>query len=125
MRSDGTIELTFRNTGDAAAVFHVRSNDGATGPWSYTVSAGEEVSDTFGGSGSTSYGLSVFAPNGFLRVFAGSLDAESANVTVKAIYDKEAEAVALVIQNNNSTTEKVTVADAYTGKTGGFPLFPA
>ena len=38
-RTNRAVELTFHNTGKAAAVFHVRSGDGKTGPWSYTVGA--------------------------------------------------------------------------------------
>ena len=111
----GTIQLHFHNTGRAAAVFHVRSGNGQ-GPWTYTVGAGDETSDTFGATGVTSYDLSVFGPNGFLRAFAGSLAARGANLTVQTIYDKESEGIALVIHNRTSNTEKVEIFDAYTGK---------
>jgi phospholipase C len=110
------IQLFFRNTGKAGAVFQVRSGDGQTGPWTYTVGAGDEASDSFG-SGAASYDLEVFGPNGFLRSFAGGLAAESANLTVRATYDKELQDIALVIQNQGSHAEKVSIFDAYSGKT--------
>jgi phospholipase C len=114
--SEGTVELRFRNTGKAAVVFQVRFGDGQTAPRTYTVGAGHEASDTFGG-GATSYDLSVHGPNGFLRTFAGGLVTRSANLTVKAIYEKRPEGIALVIQNNGSSDEKVTIVDTYSGKT--------
>jgi phospholipase C len=113
----GTMELYFRNPGQAAAVFHVRSGDGLTGPWTYTVGAGDETSGTFGASGNTSYNLAVYAPNGFLRTFAGSFAAGSANLSVKAIYDKDSGGIALLIHNHGSDDVKVEIADAYSGKT--------
>jgi len=115
--SQGGLRLVFRNTGKAGAAFHVRSGDGQTGPWTYTVSAGDEASDTLGTRGATSYDLAVSGPNGFLRTFAGGLAAAGANLTVTAIYDKESEAIALVIQNRGSSAEKVSIFDTYSGKT--------
>jgi phospholipase C len=115
--SHGGVQLFFRNTGKAGAVFQVRSGDGQTGPWTYTVGAGDETSDSFGIRGATSYDFSVFGPNGFLRTFAGGLGAGSANLTVNAIYDKESQGVALVIRNHSSSAEKVSIFDAYSGKT--------
>jgi len=122
--SHGGVQLFFRNTGKAGAVFQVRSGDGQTGPWTYTVGAGDETSDSFGTSGATSYNFSVFGPNGFLRTFAGGLGAGSANFTVNAIYDQESEAVALVIRNHSSSAEKVSIFDAYSGKTRTHLLHP-
>ena len=120
----GTIQLHFRNSGQAGAVFHVRSGDGLTGPWTYTVGAGDETSDTFGVSGATSYDLSVFGPNGFLRTFAGSAGTRSANLTVKTICDRESEGIVLMIHNHSSNAEKVKIVDAYSGKTTTHQLQP-
>jgi phospholipase C len=115
--SRGGVQLLFRNTGETGAAFHVRSGDGQTGPWTYTVGAGDETSDTFGSSGATSYDFAVSGPNGFLRTFAGGLAAGSANLTINAIYEKESEGIALVIRNQGSNAEKVSIFDAYSGKT--------
>jgi phospholipase C len=110
------VQLFFRNTGKAATVFQVRSGDGLTGPWTYTVGAGDETSDSFG-SGATLYDFSVFGPNGFLRTFIGSLAAGSADLTVNTIYDRESGGIALVIQNRGSSAAKVSILDAYSGQT--------
>jgi len=113
---EGNIQLHFRNSGKAGAFFQVRFGDGQTGPRAYTVGAGDETSDTFGASGN-SHDLSVFGPNGFLRTFAGGVAARSANLTVKAIYDKGSEGIALEIHNHGSSAERVKVTDAYSSKT--------
>ena len=110
------IQLFFRNTGKAGAVFQVRSGDGQTGPWTYTVGAGDEASDSFGSSGAAAYDLSVFGPNGFLRTFAGGLAADSAKLAVNSIYEGQSGGLALVIQNHGSSVEKVSILDAYSGQ---------
>ncbi len=122
--SQGGVQLFFRNTGRAGAVFQVRSGDGLTGPWTYTVGAGDETSDTLGTGGAASYDFSVFGPNGFLRTFAGGLAAGSANLTVNAIYDQESEGIALVIRNHGSSPANISISDAYTGKTHTHILHP-
>jgi phospholipase C len=120
----GNIELRFRNTGRAGAVFHVRSGDGLTGPWTYTVGAGDEAADSFAAGGDGSYDLSVFGPNGFFRRFAGTLAAESADLTVKTDYDRGSEGIALVIRNHSSSPEKVSIVEAYSGKSSTHHLQP-
>jgi phospholipase C len=122
--SQGGIELSFRNSGKAGAAFQVRSGDGLSGPWTYTVGAGDEASDTLGTSGATSYDYSVYGPNGFLRTFAGSFGRDTAKITVNAIYEKEWEGIAVVIRNHGSETEKVSIVDAYSGKTHTHHVHP-
>ena len=119
----GTLQLRFRNCGNAAAFFQVRFADGLTAPRAYTVGAGDDASDNFPTTGG-SYDLSVFGPNGFLRTFTGGVGSRSANISVKSIYDKESEGIALVIQNHSSNGEKVTIFDAYSGKTITHQLSP-
>jgi phospholipase C len=120
----GGFQIFFGNTGMAGVAFHVRSGDGQTGPWTYTVAAGHETSDNFGGSGAGSYDLLVYGPNGFLRTFTGSLEEGSANLTVNAAYDKESEGIVLEIRNHGSGKEKVSIFDAYSGKTHTRELHP-
>lgn len=110
------VQLFIRNTGNAAAVFQVRSGDAQAGPWTYTVGAGDEASDSLAATGA-SYDLSVSGPNGFLRIFLGSLGADSAKLTVKTSYDGTGGGIALVIQNHGSSAETVSVFDAYSGET--------
>ena len=122
--SQGVLRLVFRNTGKAGAVFQVRSGNGHSGPWTYTLGAGDETSDTFGSRDVSSYDLAVSGPNGFLRTFAGGLAANSANLTVRAIYDRESDTVALIIRNHGSSAEKVNIVDAYSGKTHSRVVHP-
>ena len=44
-------------------------------------------------------------------------------LTVNAIYDRESEGIALVIRNHGSSAEKVSVFDAYSGKTRRYLLY--
>jgi phospholipase C len=115
--AQGSVELRFRSSGDVAAVFHVRSGDGETGPWTYTVDAGDGVSDTFGNNAAPAYDLSVFGPNGFLRTFVNGLTAGSPILTVKSNYDRRSGGIELEIRNHGSNVEKVTILDAYSGDT--------
>ena len=117
------IQLFFRNTGNAAAVFQVRSGDGQSGPWTYTVGAKDEVSDHLTASG-VSYDWSVYGPNGFLRTFVGSLGAGSGKVTVKTSYDETSGGIALVVENHGASPETVTILDGYSGKTHTLVLPP-
>jgi phospholipase C len=120
----GTLELCFRNSGKAGAVFQVRSGDGQTGPWTYTVDARDEACDSFRASGVASYDLSVFGPNGFLRTFAGGFVAGSANLTVKSICEEDSDGIALLIHNHSSSAEKVKIVNGYSGKTTTYELQP-
>jgi len=110
------VQLFFRNRGKAGAVFQVRSGDGQTGPWTYTVGAGDATSDNFPGSGGK-YDLSVYGANGFLRSFSGGLAGGNANVAVNTVYDRRTGGIAVVIQNRGSSAANVSIFDAYSGKT--------
>lgn len=119
-----SLRLSLRNSGKAGAVFQVRSGDGKTGPWTYTVGAGDETSDSFGAGGAASYDLEVFGPNGFLRTFAGGFTPANANLSVNVIYDRESEGVILFLRNHGSTNEELSIFDAYSGKTYKLHLQP-
>ena len=120
--SGGGVHVTLANTGKAGAAFHVRFEDGSA-PKTYTVGAGDQTSDTIGGGGAT-YDFGVYGPNGFLRTFAGGFAGDRANLEVKASYDKNAEGIALTIRNEGQDAEKVSIFDAYTGKTDKRTLHP-
>ena len=122
VNGDG-IQLFFHNPGKAGAVFQVRSGDGQSGPWTYTVAAGDETSDTFAANGG-SYDLAVNGPNGFFRRFVGRLGSGSANLAVYAIYDPQSEGIAFSIRNLGSGAEKISIFDAYSGKTHTRVLHP-
>ena len=115
----GQVALRFANTGDAAAVFQVRSGSGLTGPWTYTVGSHDAVGDTwdFRARGETTYDLSVYGPNGFFRSVKGSLaDRARANVVVEALYDPDDNAIIVEIRNRGGRLPGLQIADAYSGK---------
>jgi phospholipase C len=129
----GALVLTFRNTGAAAAVFHVRSGAAsAGGPWSYTVGPLDTLTDRFvldvsgldvsGGSG---YDFSVYGPNGFFRAFKGNIAANpAAEFEVSTEYDRirsrngvVTTGIALNLSNAGATACEVTILHGYTRQT--------
>ena len=119
---NGTIGLTFTNTGDVGAWFHVRTANnsvagGSTGPWGYTVEAGKVLSDIWSAQGvPAAYDLSVYGANGFLRKFMGSIGGAAANLAVQTIYDDVVGGgIQLIVTNAGAATTTVTVTDQYTG----------
>ncbi|MBA0087056.1 MAG: phospholipase C, phosphocholine-specific, partial [Acidobacteria bacterium Pan2503] len=117
------VQVSFRNTGKAGAVFQVRSADGQTGPRTYSVGAGDATSDNFAASGGK-YDLLVYGPNGFLRSFAGGVAGGSANVAISTVYDRQSGGIALVLQNRAASALTVSVFDAYSGQTQARLLEP-
>jgi len=117
------VQISFRNTGKAGAVFQARSGDGQTGPRTYTVGAGDTASDNFPASGGK-YDLSVDGPNGFLRSFAGGVAGGSANVAINTVYDQASGGISLVLQNRGSSAVNVNVFDAYSRQTQAHLLLP-
>jgi phospholipase C len=110
------IELHFRNSGKAAAVFHVRFGGGTIAPRTYTIDTGDSASDTIA-LGNGSYDVSVFGPNGFFRRFTGHLGAKSVILSVRTSYEKQFETVELEIHNRTNKSQNVTVVEAYSGNT--------
>jgi phospholipase C len=128
----GEFGLRFANSGSVAAVFQVRagsSTAGSSGPWTYTVGAGEEVSDSLAFAGS--YDLSVYGPNGFYRGFQGEVVEEffgprrrgesllrvvTVPLETEVSYEPEQNGVTLKIQNMGTTMCPVSVQDGYTKK---------
>jgi phospholipase C len=110
-----TVSLKFFNTGAATAVFQVRSANTADPVRSYTVEPGKKLTGTW--NVASSYALSVYGPNGFVRYFNGSIGPGSAALDVKARYEAEDRgAIELNITNASGNNATVTVLDAYTGR---------
>jgi phospholipase C len=114
------LQLTFRNTGAAAAVFQVRAADGLSGPWTYTVGAGDELVDTFAAGGA--YDFSVYGPNGFLRRFADGVGIQRVSLSAQAVYDGGSGGITVLLRNDGSRALTVTIADAYSKQTRAVPL---
>jgi phospholipase C len=116
--SDGSFLIEFENTGNATAVFQVRSGSNLHVPRTYTVEPGKSLSDNWplASLGIAKCDLSVYGPNGFFRGFGGSVSAlHQAQLDVRALYDG-GDGVVLMIKNPSSHTADVTVADRYSGK---------
>lgn len=112
----GKIGLKLSNTGQAAAVFQVRSGNAADLPRSYTVEEGKSLADSW--TVQSGYDLAAYGPNGFLRSFKGSVDARSdhAQLDVRAEYDADEHgSITLRIVNKGKHRAAITVRDAYTG----------
>jgi phospholipase C len=121
--ADGVVKIYFGNTGKAVAVYQVYSGDGQTGPWTYTVAPNAEIFDTWSitVSDQDGYDLSVFGPNGFLRVFKGSNQANLDSIT---LYDVHRYGVVLEIQNRGGTSSRVRVSDYYSKRATEYELRP-
>jgi phospholipase C len=111
----GTVRLTFLNTGGATAVFHVRSGNPADPVRFYTVGSGKTLAGTWGVA--SSYQLSVYGPNGFVRYFNGSSGSNAATLDVRSSYGSpnDPSSIQLTITNVGANDADVSILDAYTG----------
>jgi len=112
--STSTVSLTFTNSGRAAAVFQVRSGNPADPVRTYTVEPGKQLTGSW--SVASSYSLSVYGPNGFVRFFNGSVGSGAVLDVVSRYGREESGAIELRITNLGTTQAEVSVLDAYTGK---------
>jgi len=113
--SKSTVSLAFLNTGSAAAVFQVRSGNPADAVRFYTVEPGKTLSDSW--SVSSSYSLSVYGPNGFVRYFNGSIGSSAAVLKVRSNYGADGGgSIGWKITNLGGKGAAVTVLDAYAGE---------
>jgi phospholipase C len=112
--SNGTVTLTFFNTGGAAGVFQVRSGNPSDAVRFYTVEPGRQLAGTW--NVATTYDLSVYGPNGFVRYFKGSIASGAAALDVDSGYKGEDRgSIWWRITNVASTQAEVSVLDAYKG----------
>jgi phospholipase C len=124
--SNGNFLIEFENSGEAGAVFQVRSGNGAAVPRTYTVEPHKQLSDTWGapGSGVPGYDLAVYGPNGFYRSFKGNLpqNGRASVVTVQSSYDARENKITLALSNRSSQEAEVKILDKYTGQTRAIEL---
>jgi len=122
--SNGTVVLTFFNTGRATVVFQVRSGNAADPVRDYTVEPGKTLAGTW--TVASSYHLSVYGPNGFVRYFNGSLGSGAAVLDVRSSHDRDDDRGSLEwnITNVAASHAEVHVLDAYTGELSTWLLPP-
>ena len=113
--SASTVVLKFMNTGGATAVFQVRSGNSEDVARSYTVEPGKHLFGTW--KVASSYDLSVYGPNGFLRSFAGTVNSSAPALDVVSTYETGGRgSIALAITNVADVRSEVMLLDGYTGK---------
>jgi phospholipase C len=109
------IVLTFLNSGRGTVVFQVRSINPADLVRTYTVEPGKHLTDSW--SVASTYNLSVFGPNGFVRYFSGSTGSQAAALAVSSKYHHgDRHAIEWKITNVSAHGAEVNVLDAYTGE---------
>ncbi|CAN0619411.1 Non-hemolytic phospholipase C [Burkholderia multivorans] len=116
--ASGTFRLTFANAGRAGAAFNVHSAKRTEGPWTYTVEAGKQLSDTWPAPPAPGvYDLSVHGPNGFLCQFRGTFRSGAAHARhhAEARYGHDAANgnVTLHLSNPGAAPVRLTVTNAY------------
>ncbi|KPC64008.1 phosphocholine-specific phospholipase C [Streptomyces chattanoogensis] len=117
----GKFTLTFSGGDAAGACFHVRSANRTDGPWTYTTEAGKTISDTWNSAYSKDvYDLSVFGPNGFLRVFKGPGKTVGPEVTAR--HDGTTGNLTLTMKNPGKTDCHLKVVSAYGGASETFTV---
>jgi phospholipase C len=121
--SSSTISLEFINTGRKTAVFHVRSGNIADTVRYYTVEPGKTLTGTW--NVVSTYSLSVYGPNGFVRYFNGSLGSTAAILDVRSSYEKGGDGGSIQWQVRNLAGKAtVSVLNAYSGELISQPLEP-
>ncbi len=112
--SNDTVVLTFFNTGKATAVFQVRSGNPMDAVRTYTVQPGYQLSGSW--NVASTYSLSVYGPNGFVRYFNGSIGSGAAALGVSASYNVPSPgSISLKIANMAAGPAEVALFNAYTG----------
>ena len=109
-----TLNLEFINTGDATVVFQVRRADASAAVRNYTVEPGKRLADKW--SIYSTYDVSVYGPNGFVRYFKGSVGAKASTLQLHSNYGtQDGGELRWSIRNLGEHKATVSVLDAYTG----------
>ncbi len=95
-------------------MYQVRSGDGQSGPWTYTVGPDESVFDTWTFGAGATYDLSVYGPNGFFRGFQGGVSPSAGDLAVAVSYDREP-GITLEILNRGAGPVRLQIDDGYAG----------
>ncbi len=117
--ANGQAWLTFSNTGEQGAVFHVYDElNLSRRPRRYAVEAGKLISDAWQAVADNDgqYSLWVLGPNGYHRHFKGDMKtlASGPNPEVRVCYDAADNGVSLTLMNmGDAPAEFVVKANAY------------
>ena len=106
---EGTLSLSFANSGGAGACFNVYQAGGQAGPWYYTVEAGKTLDGVWrAAEDAPRYDLVAHGPNGFLRAFRGRYD--QAALQTETVYDPAAERIVVIVRNQGAKACDVVLA---------------
>ena len=111
----GEVKIRLGNSGKAAAVFQVRSGNATEAPWTYTVSPHARIVESFAvrAKGRPQYDFSVFGPNGYFRLYKGSVEiARKANLRVDTNCESD-HGLTLDIRNKSNEVARLSIFDAY------------
>jgi phospholipase C len=116
-RSGEDFAIRFANTGNTGAVFTVYSLRHGSGPWYYTLAAGETVTAAWPVSGFEDgrYDLRVHGPNGFVRMFRGGAGSRA---EAAAQSDAPGKALALRLENRFDRARTFRIRDRAYGAAG-------
>jgi phospholipase C len=102
------VAITFRNLGQAGAVFHVYDRLHLDRiPRRYTVEAGKEFNDHWEFASDESYDLWILGPNGFLREFRGTPAEAGIEVSVRDV--PQARAIKLGFNNSHAESRNISL----------------
>jgi phospholipase C len=131
-KAQGRVWVDFINTGPAGAVFQVYPRKPDSLPRVYTVGAGKTLSDSWKmpDAPPAAYDLSVYGPNGFLRVMRGDLIAETsadaAHIDLTITADAATSSLVLHLANSGTVAGALTlIANAYAPKSAVSITVPA
>ena len=119
--SASAVRLTFTNTGDVGAVFHVYDKHFLDAiPHRFAVGRGKSLSHSFTPRDDGAYDLFVLGPNGYHRAFVGIASSESADrgLELEVKYDPEASRMRLRCTNSSSAAVDFVLADRAYGLDG-------
>jgi phospholipase C len=99
------VRLDFENSGSAGAVFHVYDRLHLERiPHRYTVEAGKRLSGSWSAGSDGGYDLWVLGPNGFHRLFSGTLGDGRSRHEVGVAYDRGATALRVSLRHGGAAT---------------------
>ncbi|MDP3785848.1 MAG: alkaline phosphatase family protein, partial [Undibacterium sp.] len=107
-------EITFSNTGAAAASFTVYPSSHNSGPWYYTIGAQQSFTENWplADFGAEKYALRLLGPNGYLRVFQG-FASSALSVVVHAIH--KTQQLSITLHNPSDKALSVILKDNFYG----------
>jgi len=103
----GQFLLRIDNRGSAGASLAIHAKGSVTGPWFYTVGAGESLSDQLP-IDENGFAFTVHGPNGFLRGFAAV--APYPSIVIESDYDAADQSLVLRLHNSGEAACDITVA---------------